>query len=116
MQPKRVIVVLWLAWALIVIAFQALVTARLVPKYPDQAQDWTTRFTERGYQRGHVYLLEPFMNNLVAWDSVYYLSIALGGYDDPRSPHYTPESIPPTGDRADPILSQNYAFSRFIPF
>ncbi len=26
------------------------------------------------------------MNNQVAWDSEYYLAIAVGGYDDPRLP------------------------------
>ena len=89
MKPTRIIVLMWLAWAIIVIVFQAWSTARLVPEYPDRAQDWTTRFTNKGYQNGHVYLLDPFMNDQVAWDSEYYLAIAVGGYDDPRSPHLT---------------------------
>jgi hypothetical protein len=116
---------MWLAWAIIVIVFQAWSTARLVPEYPDRAQDWTTRFTNKGYQDGHVYLLDPFMNDQVAWDSEYYLAIAIGGYDDPRSPHLTrtgvvtdPNGIPPAeGDNVfEQSLSTSYAFFPFYPW
>jgi hypothetical protein len=120
MKPTRVIVLLWLSWAIILIAFQALATARLIPQFPDRALEWTTKFTGDGYQEGHVYLLEPFMNNQVAWDSEYYLSIALGGYDDPRSPHLTPEGVftSPEGiqsEQAGTSVSSNYAFFPFYP-
>ena len=66
------------------IGFQALSTARLLPQWPDRAQQWTEEFTSRKYQQGHVYLLDPFMNDQVAWDSEYYLGTATGGYDDPH--------------------------------
>jgi hypothetical protein len=123
MRPTRVIVLIWLAWALIVIGFQALATARLVPRYPDRALDWTEEFTGKDYQKGHVYLLDPFMNNQVAWDSEYYLAIAVGGYDDPRSPHLTPtgvvtspEGIPvEKGAGFDQSISTSYAFFPFYP-
>lgn len=122
MKITRTIVLIWLAWALIVIGFQAWATARIDPKYPDRAQEWTTNFTGEGYQEGHVYLLDPFMNDQVAWDSEYYLSIALGGYDDPRSPHYTPqgvitspEGIQSTGISLASATSSNYAFFPFYP-
>ena len=124
MRPIRIISAIWLSWAIIVIAFQALATARLVPVYPDRAQEWTTRFTGEGYQRDHVYLLEPFMNNQVAWDSEYYLSIAVGGYDDPKSPHLSPEGvitvdsgnqISRSGSSFDQAISVNYAFFPFYP-
>jgi mannosyltransferase PIG-V len=124
MKPTRVIVLTWLAWAVIVIAFQALATARLVPQYPDKAQEWTTKFTDKDYQKGHVYLLDPFMNNQVAWDSEYYLAIAVGGYDDPRSPHLTPtgvvtspEGIQPAqrGTGFEQSISTSYAFFPFYP-
>jgi hypothetical protein len=123
MKPTRIIVLTWLAWAIIVIAFQALATARLVPQYPDRALEWTTKFTGNGYQEDHVYLLEPFMNDQVAWDSEYYLSIAIGGYDDPRSPHLTPQAgvvtspqgIPSTESDSDLGISSNYAFFPFYP-
>ena len=124
MQRTHVIVLVWLAWVIIVIAFQALATARLTLQFPDRALEWTTRFTGEGYQEGHVYLLDPFMNNQVAWDSEYYLSIAVGGYDDPRSPHLTPEGVitspngiqsTPGGSPSGTILSSNYAFFPFYP-
>jgi hypothetical protein len=82
----RNIVLMWLAWALIVLGFQALATSRLQPTWPDHAQEWTTNETGPAYQKNRTYLLEPFMNNQVAWDSEYYLGIAVGGYDDPLVP------------------------------
>lgn len=118
------IVVIWLLWVAIVIGFQAWATARLQPVFPDRALEWTERFTDSGYQQGHVYLLEPFMNDQVAWDSEYYLSIAIGGYDDPRSPHLTPEGIvtSPEGNESVDLdsgsgsgISSNYAFFPFYP-
>ena len=124
MKPTRVIVLTWLAWAIIVIGFQALATARIAPKYPDNAQIWTTDFTGEGYQDGHVYLLEPFMNHQVAWDSEYYLAIAIGGYDDPNSPHLTPQGVlisvvdhmvSQSGSSFSQSISLSYAFFPFYP-
>jgi hypothetical protein len=80
----RYILPLWLAWVLIVIGFQALATARFLPQWPDRAQKWTEQYTGSNYQKGDVYLLDPFMNDQVAWDSEYYLGIAIGGYNDLR--------------------------------
>ena len=125
MKSTRVIVLTWLAWVIIVIVFQALATARLVPEYPDRAQEWTTRFTKKGYEKGHVYLLNPFMNDQVAWDSEYYLAIAVGGYNDPRSPHLTPTGVvtspegnppPQRGGGFSQSISTSYAFFPFYPF
>ena len=123
MKSACTIVLIWFAWAIIVLSFQAWVTARVDPKYPDHAQEWTTRFTEEGYQEGHVYLLEPFFNNQVAWDSEYYLSIAIGGYDDPRAPHFTPDGVVTSSkgipsyysSDADFSVPSNYAFFPFYP-
>lgn len=124
MKSTRNIVLIWLAWAIIVIAFQALATARLAPEYPDRAKEWTTVATGPGYQSGHVYLLEPFMNNQVAWDSEYYLAIAIGGYDNPRSPHLTPQgvlisvvdhTVSQSGSSFNQSISLSYAFFPFYP-
>jgi hypothetical protein len=124
MKSARTIVLIWLAWTLIVITFQALATARITPKYPDNAQEWTTKFTREGYQDGHVYLLEPFLNRQVAWDSEYYLAIAIGGYDDPRSPHLTPQgvmtsvvdhTVSQSGSSFNQSISLSYAFFPFYP-
>jgi len=124
MKATRIIVFTWLAWVIIVIGFQVWATARIVPTFPDLALDWTKDFTDTGYQLDHVYLLDPFMNDQVAWDSEYYLSIAVGGYDDPRSPHFTPQGVitSPQGlptSQADSgfgtSISSNYAFFPFYP-
>jgi hypothetical protein len=111
----RNLVLIWLAWVLIVIGFQALATARFQPQWPDRAQEWTFYFTGQGYQQGHIYVLDPFMNDQVAWDSEYYIGTAIGGYDDPHVAHWTKNwmPIPPvpanqsiTGEH----LSLSYAF------
>jgi hypothetical protein len=124
MRATRTISAIWLSWVIIVIAFQALAAARLVPVYPDLAQEWTTEFTGAGYQQDHVYLLEPFMNDQVAWDSEYYLSIAVAGYDDPKSPHLTPQGtitvdsgneVSRSGPSFNQSISVNYAFFPFYP-
>jgi hypothetical protein len=122
MKSTRIIFFTWLSWVVIVIAFQAWSTARLHLRYPDRAQEWTTTATKEGYQKGHVYLVEPFMNNQVAWDSEYYLAIATGGYDDKRAPHLTPTGVitspegdlPPDSENARSI-SLSYAFFPFYP-
>lgn len=84
------IVLIWLAWVLILLGFQALATARVQPQFPDRAQVWTQAATGSGYQSAHPFLLDPFMNNQVAWDSEYYLGIATGGYEEPNVSHLTP--------------------------
>jgi len=125
MKPTRIIVFMWLAWAIIVIAFQALATARFVPQFPDRAQDWTTHETaSKDYQSGRPFLLEPFMNDQVAWDSEYYLAIAIGGYNDPRAPHLTPQglstnvqdhTVTQSGSSFSQSISLSYAFFPFYP-
>jgi hypothetical protein len=122
----RKIVLIWLAWAFIVIGFQAFATARFKPVFPDRSQDWTTTYTVPGsYQVGRPYLVEPFMNDQVCWDSEYYISISLGGYDDPKVPHLTPfgsttvwqDGMLLGGNRYNgESLSLNYAFFPFYPW
>ncbi|HJQ13389.1 MAG TPA: hypothetical protein VJ830_01475 [Anaerolineales bacterium] len=124
MKSTRTVVFIWFAWVIIVLGFQGWAAARIDPQYPDRAQEWTTEFTGEGYQEGHVYLLEPFMNDQVAWDSEYYLAIAIGGYDDPRSPHLTPTGVTTSAvdnSKAEPdasfrdSISLSYAFFPFYP-
>ena len=79
----RNIVILWLAWVLIVIGFQALATARFQPQWPDMTQWSPGDSTDPApWQKDRPYLLEPFMNNQVSWDSEPYIGISIGGYDD----------------------------------
>ena len=119
------IVVLWLAWAVIVVGFQALATSRLQPHWPDNAQQWVHDFTDSDYQKGHPYLLEPFMNNQVAWDSEYYLGTAIGGYEDSCVPTLTApfhtivpctdENYVPGANNASKPMPLTYAFFPLYP-
>ncbi len=51
MKSTRVVIFMWLAWVLILLGFQAWVTARLELKFPDRARDWTARSTARDTSR-----------------------------------------------------------------
>ena len=51
---------------------------------------------------GRPYLAEPDFNTHIAFDSEYYLSIAVVGYDDPEVPQYVPAR--------GPTVPLNYAF------
>jgi hypothetical protein len=103
----RNLILIWLSWALIVIGFQTLVQERLQPNRPDRATEWTPNETARTSQRGKIYLLEPFMNNQVSWDSEFYLSIATAGYDDPAV-----RLVDIPGGQS---YAMNYAFFPFYP-
>ena len=106
MKFNRTIVFIWLAWAIIVIAFQTWMSARVKPQWPDKSLFWTTEETGPLYQKGQKYLLEPFMNNQVAWDSEYYLAIAVGGYGDPAIDLVGP---------SDRQITKSYSFLPFYP-
>ena len=79
----RTILILWLSWGLLVIGFQKVVAARLDLRVPDTVLDWTAGETTPGAHDNQPFLLEPFMNQQVAYDSEFYLSIAVNGYNDP---------------------------------
>jgi hypothetical protein len=98
----RTIILIWIAWAAILFLFQAIVPMRLGLRRPDFVLDWTPSETGAHSQDGKPYLIDSFLNEHVAWDSEYYLSIAVGGYDDPIM-----RRIPIEG--GEPV-SQNYAF------
>ncbi len=122
----RTLFLIWLAWAVIVVGFQALSTARIIPQWPDRSQKWTVDYTGSNYQVGRPYLVDPFMNDQVAWDSEYYLGIATGGYNDPKIPHLTSSGVSSYADghmvvggapyTGDPGISLAYAFFPFYPW
>jgi hypothetical protein len=96
-QPRRGaalrgLVVVWLGWALLILGFQAYVQARFALVRPDNALDWTAGDTAAGAHRPT--LAEPFLAGHAAWDSEYYLSIALAGYNDPAMRAVGPASTP----------------------
>jgi hypothetical protein len=116
MRPTRLVFFLWLAWVFILLGFQAWVSARLELTHPDRARPWTASFTGPGSQQGHVYLLEPFLNQQVAWDSEYYLAIAVAGYDDPHSPQLSiKDDAGFPASRFGQTISLSYAFFPFYP-
>ena len=103
------IALLGLAWVIIILSFQWIVTTRLEIKHPDRAVFWTERETMPSSNQGKIYLLEPFMNRQVAWDSEYYVGIAVAGYDDPDAGFVI---NPNTGQKA----IKNYSFFPFYPY
>jgi hypothetical protein len=100
---------IWLGWFLILYGFQRLATARLEVQRPDTAVIWSQYLTREDSERRSVYLQEPFLNDQVAWDSEYYLGIAVGGYDDPRAGR---ETNPDTGV----VTPRNYSFFPLYPY
>jgi hypothetical protein len=104
----RTLILIWLGWFLVLYGFQWLVTARLGVLRPDFAVPWSSQETTALSNRGKIYLLEPFMNRQVAWDSEYYVGIAVAGYADPRAGTVV---NPATGQ---PVI-KNYSFFPFYP-
>jgi hypothetical protein len=110
MSLIRKVVLLWLIWLLTIWSYQAAVTARYHLEKPDRVLFWTAA----AEQRTSPYLSQSFMNAQVAWDSEFYLSIALQGYDDPQI-----RTAPAQPDAPAPFnrpLSLNYAFLPVYPF
>lgn len=100
----RSLLLTWVAWAIILIGFQQVVTARLVLQPPDYALGWTPSETTPSNVSKKPTLHGTFLNTQVAWDSEYYLSMALHGYNDPTVESITDNSH--TGQR----ISLSYAF------
>ena len=107
-RSVRLIVAIWAIWATSLLAFQEIVVARLEPERPDFVLSWTDQETGLRRHGGRPYLSEPLFNTHIAFDSEYYLSIAVVGYDDAEVPQYTPAS--------GPTVPLNYAFMPAYPF
>jgi hypothetical protein len=120
---------IWLGWAVFMLVFQGLIQARFGLKPPDYALEWTDTETMPGSQDDKIYLNEPFLNAHVSWDSEFYLSIAVGGYEDPdirrlnipwgddtsRSGPW-PFVVPASAGGVHQGISLSYAFFPFYPF
>ena len=110
-STRRAVVVLvavWLAWAGCLLVFQELVQQRFGIDRPDSVLNWTAEETGLRRHAGRPYLGEPVLNSHVAFDSEYYLSIAVIGYDDPDVGAMRPEN-------GDPPIPLNYAFMPLYP-
>jgi len=106
---KRHLILLWLGWFVILYGFQWLVTSRLQLKQPDEAVFWSANETLPSSNADKVYLNDPFMNRQVAWDSEYYVGIAVGGYDDPEAGRV---QNPFNGQ----MVVKNYSFFPLYPY
>jgi hypothetical protein len=115
------IILIWLGWAAIMMAYQAFAPARLPLLRPDHATGFSADETGADSLRGRPYLARTgALGSHVAWDSQYYLSIALHGYDDPSMPVISPASAPTDPKRGlrseQPTwTSINYAFFPAYP-
>ena len=108
-STQRTLILVWLGWFLVLYGFQALVASRLGLMRPDLAVSWSRSETMATSNRGKIYLLDPFMNRQVAWDSEYYVGIAVGGYDDPEA-----GAVSSTAS-GEPVI-KNYSFFPFYPY
>jgi hypothetical protein len=88
------LLLIWLGWAVLLSAYQFWVTRRIDLTGPDNVLRWTAGESNQETKVGKQYLTEPILNEHVAWDSEYYLSIAMHGYDDPEI-----RGVPQTGDK-----------------
>ena len=87
------IVAVWAAWLAVLCAFQAVVQARMSPERPDVVLTWTPNLTEAATSSAegpgcHPRLSDQTLNEHVSFDSEYYISIAVAGYDDPQASSY----------------------------
>jgi Gpi18-like mannosyltransferase len=106
-RTRRNLIFIWLLWIFILLGFQAWTGMRFQIKHPDYAMEWTPIDTSLTYKLNKPYLNEPFMNQQVAFDSEYYLSITTVGYADP---------IVTAGDIHGERVPLNYAFLPFYPY
>jgi hypothetical protein len=117
----------WAAWLVVICAFQIVVGARLSPQRPDNVLVWTASETGPGFPAAtgsgcRPYLADPNMNEHVSFDSEYYISIAIAGYDDPQSSAYVWNGqrvvnggVPTCTAEMDGWTPLNYAFMPGYP-
>lgn len=119
--PVRNIILIWLGWAIVLLSFQSWVQMRVNLMRPDRALNWTITETNANSNKNKPYLIDPFLNSQVAWDSEFYLAIANEGYESAsipsvpvdfdwgRDPHYC------RTDQSKDCTSLSYAFFPLYP-
>ncbi len=112
-HPIRTILIIWFCWVVLVLGFQTIAAARVQLKAPDDVLMWTGAETMPGAHNTQPYLLEPFLNRQVAYDSEFYLSIAIAGYNDPalRAVWTDPKNPAPIWD----TYPQAFAIPKDLP-
>ena len=102
------VVLVWLAWSASLLVYQEIVQQRYVIERPDRVLVWTPDETRSRRDPQRPYLNEDVLNSHVSFDSEYYLSIAVLGYDDPDVTQMFPED-------GSAQLALNYAFMPAYP-
>jgi hypothetical protein len=120
-SPFLAVVLVWLGWAVLLLGYQDFVQARYELVRPDRVLDWTASWTNADAAKRHPYLQSPVMKGHAAWDSEFYISIALHGYEDPAmraaSPASTPDAEVAGAKQSHPTwVSLNHAFFPGYPF
>jgi hypothetical protein len=90
--PFRTILLIWLGWTVLMIGFQGWVLTRFDLDRPDTVFDWTQSWTNDDSAARHPYLQNPVLSGHAAWDSEFFISIALHGYEDPAMRAAAPSS------------------------
>jgi hypothetical protein len=113
-------VLIWLGWAALMLAYPVVVRARFELRRPDTSLEWTGANTTLDPHAGETSLVDRVLGPHVQWDSVYYLSIARHGYDDPDSQALGPGSTaddPHTATKRErpTWTSLNYAYFPVYP-
>ena len=89
-RPLATLVGIWLVWAVVLLGYQELVAMRFAPERPDGVLEWTATETELRSHAHQPFLLDPTLRAHTAWDSEFYLAIAVHGYDSPDVATYEP--------------------------
>jgi hypothetical protein len=119
--PFRTVFLIWLGWAVLMMAFQAWSLSRYDLDRPDTVFDWTQSWTSDDSAARHPYLQNPVLTGHTAWDSEFYVSIALHGYEDPgmraASPNSTADQEIAAPKKTHPTwVSLNHAFLPGYPY
>jgi hypothetical protein len=120
-ESARTIFLVWIGWVVLIMGFQSLAQARFTLKRPDTVLPWTATWTNADADRRHPYIRDPMLLGHSAWDSEFYISIALHGYEDPAMRAASPASTPdqeiaaPKGTHPK-WVSLNHAFLPGYPF
>jgi hypothetical protein len=104
MKNLRQVVLIWLIWSVFIIVYMQFSFLNTM-QFSDYQGILSTLETLYDTQ---VYLREPFLNSIVAWDSEFYLSVATIGYGDTNVSHIQ--------NQEGESYTKNHAFFPLYPY
>lgn len=104
------IIIIWFAWICAIFIFQNIIICRFNLEKPDRLFKWTEEQTSKLDALKEPILNDPFLNTHVSWDSKYYLSIAINGYDDRNI-----RTVSSNKETITKQISLNYGFFPLYP-